>query len=73
MWSRSTSQRYLWHFSSLHDDRETVEELANDYLDRLRRLVSYCMADGSGGLTPSDFPAAGLDQSELDRFLGGIT
>ena len=62
----------MWHFSSVHDDRETVQELANSHLDRLRGLVSYCMADGSGGLTPSDFPAAGLDQGELDRFLGGI-
>lgn len=62
----------MWHFSTLYDDLETVQALANDHLDRLSGLVSYCMADGSGGLTPSDFPAAALDQSELDRFLGGI-
>ncbi len=61
-----------WHFSSLHDDRETVEALARAHLEGLRRLVSHCMADDSGGLTPSDFPAAGLDQNELDRFLDGL-
>ncbi|EGH49405.1 peptide synthase, partial [Pseudomonas syringae pv. pisi str. 1704B] len=25
-----------------------------------------CLADGSGGLTPSDFPLAALDQAQLD-------
>lgn len=62
----------MWHFSTLHDDQEAVQALADNYLDRLRALVAFCMADDVGGLTPSDFPAAGLDQSQLDRFLDGM-
>jgi non-ribosomal peptide synthase protein (TIGR01720 family) len=61
-----------WYFSTTHDDPDTVAALATAHLERIRGLVSYCMAEDAGGLTPSDFPAAGLDQSELDRFLGGI-
>jgi amino acid adenylation domain-containing protein/non-ribosomal peptide synthase protein (TIGR01720 family) len=61
-----------WHFSSLHDDRETVEAMARAHLEGVRRLVSHCVADDSGSLTPSDFPAAGLNQDELDRFLDGL-
>jgi non-ribosomal peptide synthase protein (TIGR01720 family) len=61
-----------WHFSNLHDDWATVEAMAEAHRDRLRGLVSHCMADGSGSLTPSDFPAAGLDQDALDRLLDGF-
>ena len=61
-----------WHFSGLHDTRETVEAMAMAHLERIRRLVSHCIAGGTGTLTPSDFPAAGLDQDELDRFLDGL-
>jgi amino acid adenylation domain-containing protein/non-ribosomal peptide synthase protein (TIGR01720 family) len=61
-----------WRFSSLCDDRHSVEGLARTHLERLRDLVSLCMAEGTGGFTPSDFPVAGLDQDELDQFLDGL-
>lgn len=58
-----------WYFSSTHDDLDSMQRLADSYLDRLRLLVSHCVSDGTGSLTPADFPAAGLDQSELDSLL----
>jgi amino acid adenylation domain-containing protein/non-ribosomal peptide synthase protein (TIGR01720 family) len=50
--------------------REAVERLAHAYLDALRALVAHCRAPGAGGVTPSDFPLAGLTQAELDAAVG---
>ncbi len=49
--------------------RETIERLAADLLAVLRRLIDHCLAPEAGGFTPSDFPAADLDQGALDRLL----
>lgn len=61
-----------WNFSTLHDDHSAAESLASAHLDRLREIVSHCVEDGTGALTPSDFPAAGLGQGELDDLLDGL-
>lgn len=61
-----------WHFSTLHDDRPAVEERAAAYLEQLRSIVTHSLADGTGSFTPSDFPAAGLNQDELDAFLDDL-
>ncbi|MEM7350068.1 MAG: amino acid adenylation domain-containing protein [Acidobacteriota bacterium] len=45
--------------------RSTIEHLANTYLQRLRDLIDHCSSDSAGGVTPSDFPLAELDQSAL--------
>ena len=46
--------------------RETVERLADAYLQALRGLIAHCRAADAGGCTPSDFPLAELTQGELD-------
>jgi non-ribosomal peptide synthase protein (TIGR01720 family) len=61
-----------WHYSDTVHKQTTIERLANNYADTLSRLVQHCVSDGAGGFTPSDFPEAGLDQDELDHFLGEI-
>jgi hypothetical protein len=32
----------------------------------VRRLVQHCLEPAAGGATPSDFPEAGLSESELE-------
>src|SRR5262249_2914768 len=49
--------------------RDTIERLAAAYRDSLVELIAHCLAPGSGGFTPSDFPLARLDQHALEIVL----
>ncbi|WNZ08509.1 non-ribosomal peptide synthetase [Streptomyces sp. 11x1] len=62
--------RVDWIHSPGSHATATVERLAGEFLAALRDLVQHCLADGSGGATPSDFPLAGLDQAGVDRVVG---
>ena len=61
-----------WAYGEGRHRRETVERLAESFLASLRKLIAHCLAPDAGGFTPSDFPAAALDQKSLDRLLGKI-
>ncbi|WP_171986629.1 non-ribosomal peptide synthetase, partial [Nocardiopsis sinuspersici] len=56
-----------WIFSDRAHDPATMAALAERYTDALRDLVEFCLRDGVGGATPSDFPLVGLDQAAVDR------
>ncbi|TVT18530.1 non-ribosomal peptide synthetase, partial [Amycolatopsis rhizosphaerae] len=60
-----------WSYSTGLHRRETVAALAERFACRLRDLIAHCREPQAGGRTPADFPLAGLDQSTLDRLLGG--
>ena len=55
-----------WTFSGQRHAVHTIEELAQAYCNELHSLIDHCLCDGTGGLTPSDFPLARLDQAQLD-------
>ncbi|MDU9390191.1 non-ribosomal peptide synthetase [Pseudomonas sp. zfem002] len=57
-----------WTFSAEVFDKATVQRLADDYARELTQLIGHCLEAGVGGMTPSDFPLAGLSQAQLDRF-----
>ncbi|MET8546903.1 condensation domain-containing protein, partial [Kitasatospora sp. NPDC004799] len=59
-----------WTYPPAVYDEATVRELADRTLQALRELAEHCASPGAGGRTPSDFPLAGLDQSQLDRLVG---
>jgi non-ribosomal peptide synthase protein (TIGR01720 family) len=50
---------------------ETMAGLAAAYAAALRALVEHCRS-GRADFTPDDFPAAGIDQDELDELLARI-
>jgi amino acid adenylation domain-containing protein/non-ribosomal peptide synthase protein (TIGR01720 family) len=52
--------------------RGTIERLAGDFMGRLRTLIDHCRSAEAGGYTPSDFPAAKLDQKTLDLVLAKL-
>ena len=54
-------------------DEPGLAALTGDFSDGLRSLVEHCLAEGSGGYTPSDFLDCGLDQAELDGLIGRST
>ncbi|MGR4879945.1 amino acid adenylation domain-containing protein [Streptomyces sp. LARHCF249] len=62
--------RIDWIHSPGNHTAETVERLAAEFLAALREVIAHCLAEGSGGATPSDFPLAGLDQAGVDRIAG---
>ncbi|WP_028695076.1 non-ribosomal peptide synthetase [Pseudomonas cremoricolorata] len=56
-----------WQYSAQMFEQHTVQRLASAYEQALGELIEHCCAAGSGSLTPSDVPLAGLDQAALDR------
>ncbi len=56
-----------WTFSTAMFDPASIEVLAGAYIRELEALIGECVHSRDGGVTPSDFPLAGLTQAELDR------
>ena len=44
----------------------SLELFAKQYKQALNELIQYCMHEKGNGLTPSDFPSANIDQSDLE-------
>lgn len=61
-----------WSFSHSHYRTTTIKSLTEHFSTTLRDLISHCVAGGSGGYTPSDFPEAGLSQEDLDALLNKL-
>ncbi len=64
--------RASWSYSESVHRAETVERLAEAWLDALRELVAHCVAPGAGGATPSDFSLLRAEQEELDRLVASV-
>jgi amino acid adenylation domain-containing protein/non-ribosomal peptide synthase protein (TIGR01720 family) len=58
-----------WAYSAAIHRSETIEFVANAYLEELRAVLAHCQDPTAGGYTPSDFPDMALDQDELDALL----
>nr|QEO74167.1 AMP-dependent synthetase and ligase [uncultured bacterium] len=56
-----------WTYSRNLHRRSTIEKVAAGFVAALRELVAHCSYERAGGVTPSDFPLAGLDQHALDE------
>ncbi|HBK22674.1 MAG TPA: non-ribosomal peptide synthetase [Planktothrix sp. UBA10369] len=52
--------------------RETIEKLANEFMEVLRNLIIHCQSTETSCYTPSDFTAAKINQEQLDKFLNKI-
>ena len=59
-----------WSFSRERFAQATIERLAEEYAEELTALIAHCAEPGIEGLTPSDFPLAGLTQGQLDSLVG---
>ena len=63
----------VWTFSEAVHRRETIDDLATRYERALRALVDHCRTVSASQYTPSDFPAARLDQKSLDALVAKIS
>ncbi len=61
-----------WTYSDALHHRGTIDDLASRYESNLRLLVDHCRTTTTKQYTPSDFPAAKLDQKSLDALLAKI-
>jgi non-ribosomal peptide synthase protein (TIGR01720 family) len=64
--------RMNWTYSPGIHKQETVERLAQGYMDALTAIIEHCQSPGAGGYTPSDFPAAKLNQKDLNKLLSKL-
>ena len=56
-----------WTYSKNVHYPSTVERLAERFVKALRTLIDHCLSSEAGGVTPSDFPLANLDEQKLDQ------
>ena len=64
--------RLEWTYSENIHRRETVERLAQNYLNELRALIAQSGSGDEMTYSPSDFPNAKLSQADLDKVLAKI-
>jgi len=61
--------RIDWRYGGDVHQRETVEKLANAYIERLQEIIEICGDPASGFCVPCDFPDAGLNDEQLRQAL----
>jgi non-ribosomal peptide synthase protein (TIGR01720 family) len=55
-----------WHYSRAMYRVETIESRCGVFRDAMLELLVHCASGDVAGVTPSDFPLAGLNQQQLD-------
>ena len=60
-----------WSYSGELHEEASITRLAEGYLEYLRKLIAHCQRS-AGGLTPSDFPLAHLNDGELDTVVAQV-
>ena len=61
-----------WGYSTNIHQHETIEKIAQEFVDTLRKIITHCLAPENGGYTPTDFPLVKLNQLELDGVLARL-
>ncbi|MGA9379611.1 MAG: condensation domain-containing protein, partial [Phormidium sp.] len=61
-----------WTYSSNLHQSETIEKIAQEFIETLRKIITHCLVAENGGYTPSDFPLVKLTQGELDGVLARV-
>ncbi|HEY0607135.1 MAG TPA: condensation domain-containing protein, partial [Herpetosiphonaceae bacterium] len=64
--------RLQWRYGEQIHRRAAIEGFAEHCMAALRAIINHCLAPEAGGFTPSDFPAARVNQKELDKLFGMI-
>ncbi|NEZ64777.1 hypothetical protein D0962_18625 [Leptolyngbyaceae cyanobacterium CCMR0082] len=72
-WVANGQLQVNWRYDTKIHRSDTLETLANQYRSALKSLIVQCSDTDIGGFTPSDFPDAEFNQTELDDFIGQLT
>jgi non-ribosomal peptide synthase protein (TIGR01720 family) len=63
----------IFEYSGSVHRRNTIERLAESFFDSLREVIERSSSIGSAIYTASDFPGAGLTQTDLDEIINELT
>ncbi|MDJ0658845.1 MAG: amino acid adenylation domain-containing protein [Crocosphaera sp.] len=55
-----------WSYSTNLYKADTIQTLADNYVEALQELIKHCQSIDEVNYTPSDFPEANLSQEDLD-------
>ncbi|MFW9264015.1 amino acid adenylation domain-containing protein [Nostoc sp. CALU 546] len=61
-----------WTYSSNIHQHETIENIAQEFVETLQKLIAHCLSTENIGYTPTDFPLIQLDQLEIDQILQNL-
>lgn len=61
--------RIEWSYSKRRWADETIEQLGKTFTNNLKDIIDHCADRRDRNYTPSDFPLAELDQSDLEEVL----
>ncbi|QMS92432.1 NcpA [Nostoc edaphicum CCNP1411] len=61
-----------WTYSSNIHHYETIENIAQEFVETLQELIAHCLSTENAGYTPTDFPLIQLNQLELDQIFGNL-
>jgi amino acid adenylation domain-containing protein/non-ribosomal peptide synthase protein (TIGR01720 family) len=61
-----------WAYSGQLFASNTIERIAERYMIALRRLIHHGLSSAGVEYSPSDFPLAGIDQTDLDKVLRSL-
>jgi amino acid adenylation domain-containing protein/non-ribosomal peptide synthase protein (TIGR01720 family) len=64
--------RLEWTYSENIHCRETIEQLAQNYLEQVLALIAQSRTSVSAAYSPSDFPRANLSQKDLEKVLSRL-
>jgi len=65
--------KFEFGYSGNFHNRKSIESLSEFYSESINEIIKHCADEKTGtGYTPSDFSAAGLDQSELDDLMNNL-
>ena len=62
----------VWTFSQACHRRETIAQVARDFITALQALIAHCQSPEAGGLTVSDVAEFGWEQADLDDILAEL-
>jgi amino acid adenylation domain-containing protein/non-ribosomal peptide synthase protein (TIGR01720 family) len=63
--------RFEWNYSANLHNRETVKQWADAFIEALRALIASSASSEAVSYSPSDFPLAKLNQTEIDKLFAG--
>ncbi|MDZ7969524.1 MAG: amino acid adenylation domain-containing protein [Nostoc sp. DedSLP03] len=61
-----------WTYSSNIHQQETIENIAQEFVETLQEIIAHCLSGENTGYTPTDFPLVKLNQLELDQILENL-
>jgi amino acid adenylation domain-containing protein/non-ribosomal peptide synthase protein (TIGR01720 family) len=61
-----------WTYSSNIHQHETIENIAQEFIETLQELIAHCLSTENAGYTPTDFPLIQLNQLDIDQILQNL-